>query len=150
MILDKAPRETVVVTVDMVDAGLRQRSVQKKGERVEKENHLHNWNRSFLSCFYISCNDITTEFFKRELKLLGHLHLCNFDVFFLDFLKMWEIIHVWLSYTFCGACEEDLLRFCQRWCIRPSEKARSSCLNSRQWATFEQTSRTTCMAGQQQ
>ena len=49
-----------------------------------------------------------------------------------------------------GGKEEDQLRFCQRWCIRPSEKTRSSCLNSRQWATFEQTSRTTCMAWQQE
>ena len=40
MILDKAPRETVVVTVDMVDAGSQRRSSVQK--RVEKENHLHN------------------------------------------------------------------------------------------------------------
>ena len=37
MILDKAPRETVVVTVDMVDAGLRQRSVQKKGKSRKRK-----------------------------------------------------------------------------------------------------------------
>ena len=34
MILDKAPRETVVVTVDMVDAGSQRRSsVQKKSRK---------------------------------------------------------------------------------------------------------------------
>ena len=37
MILDKAPRETVVVTVDMVDAGSRQRSVQKKGKSRKRK-----------------------------------------------------------------------------------------------------------------